>query len=69
MARITKIIGMEDHDSYAVVHVIVDGQEEATVFVGGDCEFYFDPKYDKAKAFVKKPNQSTLDSVNKDSLA
>lgn len=52
MSRITKILHMQDKDSYALVNVLMSDGTEAVVYVGGDCEVFLDKGI--IKAFVKK---------------
>lgn len=59
MAKITKILGADNRGEYAIIHVLV-GQDEAEVYVGGEVEVYHDPKYDKVKAFVKRPTSGKV---------
>ncbi len=62
MSKITKIVSIENHDTFARVHVLVDEQEEAVVWVGGEVEIFHDDKYDKTKAWVKKTVDKTIDN-------
>jgi hypothetical protein len=54
MAKIKEIIGMDNKGSHALVHVITDDGTECTIWIGGQVELFFDHKYNKVKAFVKK---------------
>lgn len=54
MARIIEILGCDNKVSYANVHVLLDDGTEGICYVGGDCEVYFDPNYNKIKVFIKK---------------
>lgn len=60
MARIKKIIGVENKDSYALVHVLIDDGTEAAVYVGGVVEVYF--AHNRVSAFVKKSVDKSIDS-------
>lgn len=53
MAEITKVVGWENRDKYALVYVEI-GQETAVVIVGGSVELYHSDKYDMTQAYVKK---------------
>lgn len=50
--RIIEIQHCENKGDYALVHVLMADGTEATVWVGGECEVFFDKG--KVKAFVKK---------------
>ena len=53
MARIKKILHMEDKGDYALIHVQLEtGDEPYVVYVGGDVEAYF--AKGRLNAFVKK---------------
>lgn len=53
MARIKKILRWENHDTYALVYAQMEsGDEEYTIFVGGDCELMH--HWGRNKAWVKK---------------
>lgn len=54
MSRVDKILHIEDHKTYAVVHVRLSDGMEAQIFVGGEVETFFDPKHNKIKAYVKR---------------
>lgn len=58
MPRITKIVGMENRDKFALVHVIIDEQEEAIVIVGGQVKLHFSEKYDHLQAHVTWPKEN-----------
>jgi hypothetical protein len=53
MPTIIKILGTENKQEYAIVHVLTSDGDEASVWVGGAVEVYFHKG--KIKAFVKKP--------------
>lgn len=52
MPKITKILHLENKDTYAVVYVQLNDGEEAEVYVGGNCQVYY--HHNKIKAFVMK---------------
>jgi hypothetical protein len=52
MAKIKEILSATNHGTYCVVEVMLDNDEVADVWVGGEVEAYFDKG--KYKAFVKK---------------
>lgn len=67
MARITKIVRMENRGTYGLVYVEV-GAEEAVVIVGGECQVYHSDKYDLTMAYVKRGDnltKSTIDNTSK----
>lgn len=39
---------------YATAEVQLDDGSTASVFIGGDCEVWFDHAHNKAKAFIKR---------------
>lgn len=60
MARIKKVLRMENRGEYALVTVLLeDGDEEYTIYVGGSVETYFD--YNRLNAFVKRGNHPIKD--------
>lgn len=52
MSRIIKVQHIESKKTYALVHVLLDDGTEATTYVGGDVQVYFDKG--TVKAFVKR---------------
>lgn len=50
--RIKEVVGMTNKGEYALVEVITNKGDVASVWVGGDCEVYFDKGL--IKCFVKK---------------
>lgn len=56
MAKIIKILKDQTryYDEYCVVVVLLDDGTEAFVRVGGDVEVFFDHRYNKIKAVVKR---------------
>lgn len=64
MATIVEILGATNYGKYAVVDVLLDNQEEASVYVGGDCEVFYDTKHGKYKAVIKR-RKSHTNEVNK----
>ncbi len=62
MRRIKQILGADDHGDYCIVYVLLDNDEEAEVYVGGEVEAYLDPKHGKYKAYIKRRKGVGLDS-------
>jgi hypothetical protein len=58
MAKIAKIIHTENKGNHAIVHVQMEDGTEAQIYCGGECEVYFDHRFNKVKAWVKRPNQA-----------
>lgn len=52
MAVINKVLGFENHDTYALVTVQLTDGTEATVYVGGRVEVYFNKG--RISAFVMR---------------
>lgn len=52
MSNIKKILGWENHQTYAKVHVQMEDGTEGAVWIGGACEVFFDRG--SIKVFVKK---------------
>lgn len=52
MAKITKILHMQNKGDYALINVLMDDGLEAVVYVGGACEVFF--SHGRINAFVKK---------------
>lgn len=53
MSKILEVLRMHNKGSYALVDVVMEDGTEAYVWIGGDCEVFFDKG--RIKAFVKKP--------------
>lgn len=62
VAKIIEILGATNCGIYAVVEVLLDNGNEATCYVGGEVEAYYDAKHGTYKAFVKKKKEHTKDS-------
>ena len=52
--KIKEILTAQTFGDYCIVTVLLDNNEEAEIYVGGGVECYYDEKYNKYKAFVKK---------------
>lgn len=50
---ITKILSMENHETYATVEVLLGDGVVAKCYVGGQVKVWFDPEYNTIKAVVK----------------
>lgn len=59
MSRIIEIQHIENKDTYALVHVLLDDGTEATTYVGGEVQVYL--KKNRINAFVKKTGDKSLD--------
>jgi hypothetical protein len=57
MSRIIKIEHFQNKGEYALVNVLMDDGTEAVVYVGGDCEVFFDKGI--VKCFVKRGPDET----------
>lgn len=52
MPKITKILHLENKDTYAVVHAQTDEGDDVSIWVGGEVQVYLHKG--KIKAFVKR---------------
>lgn len=52
MAKILKVVGMDNKGDTAIVHVIMEDGLECTIWIGGECETYF--WNGQSRAFVRK---------------
>jgi hypothetical protein len=53
-ARIIKIIRLVNKKTYGVAYVQLDDGSEAEIFIGGDVETFYDERYNKVKAVIKR---------------
>jgi hypothetical protein len=56
---VAKIIRVLKHqtqyfDDYCVVAVLLDDGLEASIYIGGECETWFDAKHNRVKAHVRR---------------
>lgn len=57
MSRIIEIQAIEDKETYALVHVLLDDGTEAVTYVGGEVEVFFHKG--TVKAWVKRNKDLT----------
>lgn len=54
LARIKKVLRMENNGEWARVYVQLEDGAEATIFISGEVEAWFDDAHNTHRAFVKK---------------
>ena len=62
MVKVKKVlrpVKYAPNDEYVIVTVLTDTGDTAEVFIGGEVEVFFDHRYNKIKAFVKRPSNLT----------